>query len=122
MAKLFGMRALLALVLAVLIPLQMAWAVAGDACAEHAFHGAMADAGAADGLDAHDHPADDPVGDERNADVDCHDACHHYTAMVVQTGQNQPLTLGANAPAPRLAAALGLSSPRPERPQWPGLA
>jgi len=115
------MRALLALVLAVLLPLQMGWAVAGDACAEHAVHGVMADAGATGGLDGHDHPGDDG-SNERSADLDCHDACHHYTAMVTHGARGTPPAQPARAQAPAHGPAPGLTAPRPERPQWRPLA
>lgn len=113
------MRWFLSLLLAVMLPLQAAWALAVPVCDPHpghgdpALHSPQADAG-----HCHDDASDDPGSSDR----ECHSACHHFSAMLGQL----PVVTGL-APAGPEATALPPASPpplapRPERPQWCPLA
>ncbi len=113
------MRWFLSLLLAVMLPLQSAWALAVPACdhahgtASHAMDMAHADGGHCDDMAA---------GDTASADRDCHSACHHFSAVLGHVP-----TLGRMSPAAPVTAPLPPASPwplmpRPERPQWAPLA
>lgn len=120
------MRVVLITLLAIVLPLQMAWARVSDACMHHAVSEVHAQAG----VHQHDHgpSADAPEpgavdgGDEASSTTDCHHACHHFTAVVsapvlLTQGPLPDLAMGA---PPRWKA--DQAAPRPDRPQWPARA
>lgn len=124
------MRRWLAILLLVLLPTQMSWAVLADYCAhpsgaaadhvghhDHAAHGhgAMAEAaGDAGGLDAAGSPPD--------AGVDC-DHCHGHCAGMLLAPLSAPSGPAAASPEPAAAAPGAAPMPaQPERPQWARLA
>ncbi len=113
------MRWFLSLLLAVMLPLQSAWALAVPVCtqhqgpADHAMQGPQAEAG---------HCHDAAPDDASTPDRECHSACHHFSAVL-----SQPPVVTGVAPAAPDAAPLPPASPaplapRPERPQWAPLA
>jgi hypothetical protein len=120
------MRVVLIILLAIVLPLQMAWARVSDTCLDHAAGHVHVQA---DGHDHkhehHGHSADAPepaAGDEPPSTTDCHHACHHFTAVVsapVLPTQG-PLPDLVTVPPPPWAA--DQAAPRPDRPQWPALA
>jgi hypothetical protein len=117
------MRAVLITLLAIVLPLQMAWARVSDACLHHTASHVHAQ------VDAHDHDhgpsaeaLEPAAGDEPPSATDCHHACHHFTAVVsapVLLTQG-PLPDLVTAPPPPWAA--DQAAPRPDRPQWHALA
>ncbi len=118
-----AMRVVLITLLAILLPLQMAWARVSDTCLDHPAGHVQVHA------DAHDHSdglgADAPesgTGDEPPSTTDCHHACHHFTAVVSTPAllSQGPLPASITASPPRRLA--DQAAPRPDRPQWPVLA
>ncbi len=106
------MRWFWSLLLAVLLPLQSAGAVTEWVCDLHPDHVHAA---------LQDDP-DDADARDGAAERECHDACHHFSAVLGQwpavAGLVPALPVATAAPQGRAGPLM----PRPERPQWPSLA
>lgn len=123
------MRRWFAILLLVLLPTQMTWAVVVDYCAH--------ESGMAAGhLGHHDHPAHDddwmlsdaphtPIsGDDATAGIS-HDCghCHgHYVGMPLAIEPLQPERFSSASALPREGPWAQHVAARPERPQWARLA
>jgi len=125
------MRRLLLVFLAILLPLQFAWAGAAAYCS-HEKAGSQQASTPHFGHHTHEHKAADSDGhadDAKSAssaklpDADCN-ACHFpgshglFGEMRV-TGGHHFVTVRYR---PRVSAFGSIPAPVPERPQWPGLA
>jgi hypothetical protein len=123
------MRRLLLVFLAVLLPLQFAWAGAAAYCSHETAGTAQADTWHL-GHHTHEHKADDGGDKDAKAanaaklpDADCN-ACHFPGSYglfgeIHLTGDYHFVTVRYQ---PRASAFGSIPAPVPERPQWRGLA
>ncbi|GAP38765.1 hypothetical protein [Piscinibacter sakaiensis] len=120
------MRRWLAILLLVLLPTQLSWAVVADYCAHET--GAGADHVGHHDHDVHAH-APAPMGDVDPAadtgpsgDIDC-GHCHGHCTGLPVAGTGAPLDGPRTTPAPagNAPCAAAVAAP-PERPQWARLA
>ena len=120
------MRRWVAILLLVLLPTQMSWAVVSDYCAHET--GAAADHVGHHDHDAHGHaPALMDDGDvdadtSPSGGIDC-DHCHGQCAGMLVSSVSAPLDRVMVTPAPaRDARCAAHAAAQPERPQWARLA
>ncbi len=108
----------LLVLLAVLLPLQLAWANVAHAC--DAAHHQPASEQHAQAL--HEHAQDDADSLDDGSNAACEHHCHPLPLLVPTTYQQATAPSPQQiAPSTRLEAASSLPS-RPERPKWMSLA